>query len=394
MRILVQDYSGHPFQVQLSRALARRGHIVRHIFCSSFQTPRGNLTCHDHDPKTFDIHPVSLNEPFQKDAFLKRRSQEIEIGKLIGKEITQFAPDVVISSNAPLDTQRQIMAATRRSNAQFIFWLQDIYSEAIKRILSKQIPVLGNLVGTYYQSMEYGMLKDSDHIISIADDFVPLLTNQGIDKNRVTVIENWAPLDEIIPADRDNEWATEHMPHQGLRVVYSGTLGYKHNPQLLIDIARNIDGYLYVFSEGKAADGLSSTALANGVKNISVQPWVPFEHLSKMLSGADIFVAIIEKDAGIFSVPSKVLTYLCIGRPIIAFIPEGNLARTIIERENAGIVGDPNDTQSLLAKIAPLLSNIKVRKRMGLNGRSHAKRSFDIEAIADNFEKSIAKCIA
>ncbi len=30
MRILVHDYSGHPFQAQLSRELARRGHDVVH----------------------------------------------------------------------------------------------------------------------------------------------------------------------------------------------------------------------------------------------------------------------------------------------------------------------------------------------------------------------------
>ena len=43
MRILVHDYAGHPFQVQLSRELARRGHDVLHLYCSSTHTPRGDL---------------------------------------------------------------------------------------------------------------------------------------------------------------------------------------------------------------------------------------------------------------------------------------------------------------------------------------------------------------
>ena len=38
MRILVHDYAGHPFQVQLSRALAQRGHDVLHAYCASLQT--------------------------------------------------------------------------------------------------------------------------------------------------------------------------------------------------------------------------------------------------------------------------------------------------------------------------------------------------------------------
>ncbi len=36
MRILVHDYSGHPFQAQLSRELARRGHDVVHSTCTAY----------------------------------------------------------------------------------------------------------------------------------------------------------------------------------------------------------------------------------------------------------------------------------------------------------------------------------------------------------------------
>ena len=47
LRILVSDYSGHPFQVQLSRELARRGHEVIHSYSAGFQTPKGNLAIGD-----------------------------------------------------------------------------------------------------------------------------------------------------------------------------------------------------------------------------------------------------------------------------------------------------------------------------------------------------------
>ena len=35
MKIIVHDYAGHPFQVQLSRRLASRGHEVLHLYCAS-----------------------------------------------------------------------------------------------------------------------------------------------------------------------------------------------------------------------------------------------------------------------------------------------------------------------------------------------------------------------
>ena len=59
-RILVHDYSGHPFQVQLSRSLAARGHVVLHLHSSKFQTPKGPLQRRADDPASLLIEGVEL----------------------------------------------------------------------------------------------------------------------------------------------------------------------------------------------------------------------------------------------------------------------------------------------------------------------------------------------
>ena len=43
MKILIHDYAGHPFQVQFSRSLAKRGYDVLHVFSGSFQSPNEAL---------------------------------------------------------------------------------------------------------------------------------------------------------------------------------------------------------------------------------------------------------------------------------------------------------------------------------------------------------------
>ena len=42
MRVLVHDFSGHPFQVELSRELARRGHEVTHSYCPAWVSGKGS----------------------------------------------------------------------------------------------------------------------------------------------------------------------------------------------------------------------------------------------------------------------------------------------------------------------------------------------------------------
>lgn len=386
MRILVSDYSGHPFQVQLSRELARRGHIVRHTFSAAFQTPKGNLTKQPADPEHFDIVPIHLDKPFAKGTFFARRQQEIDVGHALARQVAEFKPDVVISSNAPLDTQRVFQKAARRSEAKFVFWLQDIYSEAISRVVPRKLPVAGHAVAAWYRHIEFQMLRASDRIVAITEDFVPILSAKGVHSGNIAVVENWAPTDELPLFPRDNEWAQANMPANGMRIVYSGTLGYKHNPSLLLKMARaNPAAHVMIFSEGQVADRAAADAKAEGLSNLHVRPWVPFADLPKMLSGADVFVAVIEPEAGVYSVPSKILTYLTVGRPILASVPDDNLAARLITRNNAGFVASASEDGKLLDALARVEADADLRTSMGDNGRSYAARAFDIEAIGERF---------
>ncbi len=387
MRIIVHDYSGHPFQIQLSRELAKRGHDVLHLYSASFQTPQGALVKRPDDPAGFAIEGVKLPSEFKKDSYVARLFQEMDYGRMVADRIKAYKPDIVLSGNTPLDAQQRIQQASVAIKARFYFWLQDIYSEAIYRFLSKKMMGVGQVVGLRYKALEYSLLSKSDGVVAITDDFASILEAKGVAKSKLNVIENWAPLDELQPVANDNDWATANMPLGKTKIVYSGTLGLKHNPDLLLEVARQVeDAHVYVFSEGKAAEYLKTQAQSQNIANLSVRPWVPFQDLVKMLSGADVFVAMIEEEAGIFCVPSKVLTYFSVGRPILAAIPQGNLARRLIERENAGLVANPDSMDDIIAKARELLGDDELRRKMGQNGRQYAQTTFDIQAITDKFQ--------
>lgn len=80
LRIVVHDYSGHPFQVELSRALARRGHDVLHLHSAGFQTPKGPLANDSGDPPTFAVEGIDLGEPFRKYSYVRRLGQSAGTG--------------------------------------------------------------------------------------------------------------------------------------------------------------------------------------------------------------------------------------------------------------------------------------------------------------------------
>ena len=240
MRLLVHDYAGHPFQIQLSRELAKMGHEVLHAFAGSLQTPRGDLVKSEEDAASFSVREVAMDPEYAryKYSFIRRRNMEVAYGKQVAQLIRTWKPEGVISSNTPTETQDPILRATQAVNAKFVYWLQDFYSLAVDKLVRKKIPVLGGLIGNYYRRMEGRQLRASHQVVAITEDFSPILEEDfGVRKDQITVIPNWAPLETLPVCDKANEWSRRHGLADKFVYLYTGTLGMKHNPELLLGLA-------------------------------------------------------------------------------------------------------------------------------------------------------------
>lgn len=394
MRILLNDYSGHAFTVELARELARRGHNVLHLSLGDFQSPKGDLARKPDDPKTFEVEAISLGVPFKKYDFVARRRQEIEYGRRVTTRIASWHPDVVIGCNNPLDPQRVIQNYCRACNICFVFWLQDIYSNAIKTVLKKKVPVVGHAIGVWYEELEKRLLRRADLVIAITEDFIAPLVNWNVPRERIFVIENWAPKDKILILPRDNAWSRAHDLNRKFVLMYSGTLGLKHNPALLLATAEAFKAEpevaVVVVSEGKYADDVRDTAKARGLSNLTVLPFQDFRDYSAVLATGDVMLAMIEPDAAVYSVPSKVLSYLCAGKAIVLSANGANLAARILMRSGAGYVVAPNDEAGFVTAIRRFLKDPEARHNAGVKARGYADENFDIGMIAGRFEAILA----
>src|SRR5687767_1156478 len=85
LRVVVHDYVGHPFQVHLSRELARRGMDVLHLHCSSFRTGKGALD--DAGDEGLRVEGIVLSREFARYSPWTRIRQEREYGAKAGERI-------------------------------------------------------------------------------------------------------------------------------------------------------------------------------------------------------------------------------------------------------------------------------------------------------------------
>ncbi len=391
MKIIVHDYSGHPFQVQLSRGLARRGHQVLHLYSGSNDTPHGSLAKSKEDPITFDSKSIRMHQQIQKGALVHRWLQENEYGRLLAKEIEAYHPDLVISANTPLDAQAKALQSTHKVGGRFIFWLQDITGLATYLTLKKKNRLLGFVVGNYYIWLEKYLFRHSDHIVAIADDFLRPLKGWGISPEHCSVIPNWGPLNEMPVRQKITQWSLAQDVADKKLILYTGSLGMKHDPNLLLQLAiafqQDEQVRVMVVSEGLGSEWLRKQKNKLGLENLLLLGYQPMKELPDMLGAGDVLVSILEPDAGDFSIPSKVLSYLCAKKPLLLSIPERNLAARIVKENHAGEIVSPGDVESFIAAARKLMNNAMAREQYGANARRYAETHFRIENITEQFEK-------
>ena len=391
MRVVLSDYFGHAFPAQLARALAARGHDVLHLHCSSFVAGKGRLERSADDPPGLEFAAVDLGRPFAKYDVLRRVVHERKTARTLAERVREFRPDVVLSI-APLIVQQELLRGARAAGAGFVFWQQDVMSIAARRVLGRRSRLVGAAAEHVVAGLERRLLRRSDSVVAISEDFLPLLRRWDVDETRVVVIENWAPLAELPTLPRENAWAHEHGLDGKPVFLYSGTLGFKHDPSLLLALARwagTRDALVVVVSEGPGADWLAEHGA--DARALRLLPYQPYERLPEVLASGDVLVSVLEPEAGAFSVPSKVLAYLCAGRPLLVSLPSGNLASRVVERSGGGLLVPPRDADALSAAAETLLDDEPRRHELGRRARAYAEATFDVERIAARFEEVLER---
>jgi colanic acid biosynthesis glycosyl transferase WcaI len=382
----VHDYSGHPGQVHLSRELVRRGHQVEHQFCASYTTGRGATGRRADDPASFTVRPIRLRRQFVRYSPLLRLAQELQYARAANRAILAARPDIAILSNVPLLSLFLLTLALRMRGIPYVFWQQDIYSDAIGVISRKRLGRFGVPVGWLAARCERRVARSAAAVVAISDTFIGQLETWGVRSNGVHVIPNWAAIDEMPPRPRENMWAKANGLVGVPVVMYAGTLGLKHDPSAIVRLTQTAPPgtRVVVVSQGLGREWLEAQAC--GAPGLMLVDYQPYEQLPDMLASADVLLVLLEQDASRYSVPSKVLNYLCAGRPILALLPLDNAVAETVESAGAGLVVAPGDYDAASASLNRLLSDPSEREKMGAAARDYAERSFDVSAVGERFD--------
>jgi colanic acid biosynthesis glycosyl transferase WcaI len=291
MRIVIHDFAGHPGPLQLGRELARRGHVVEFQFCASVPSGRGATTRREGDPESFSIRAIDLQKEFARYSPLVRMRQELQYAWMSVGAVYGARPDVAVFANVPIFTLFLITVTLRLREIPYVFWWQDFYSEGIRVVARHRFGWVGGVIGWLANRVERSVARNAAAIVPITEAFVGQLRAWGIDSDKIEVIPNWGALNEIAVRPRVNSWAKEHGLAGVPVVMYTGTLGLKHDPAVITELASKSPAQcrVVVVTEGSGREWLETHGKQES--RLMLLDYQPYEQLSDMLASSEYWNA-------------------------------------------------------------------------------------------------------
>jgi colanic acid biosynthesis glycosyl transferase WcaI len=295
--------------------------------------------------------------------------------------------DVVISSGPSLEVWLPFayMVVLRRKPA--IYSVYDVYPNVgVTLGIFRHKPVIALV-----SSMERFCLNNATVVRVISDSFRPELRAMGVPDEKIIHVYDWVDTALVHPLPRDNAFAREHDLMGKFVVLYAGNLGLSQGLEHILTSAATVDDHkdiCFVFvGDGANRERLVAETEQRHLKNVKFIPFQPRQRISEVLASADVSLVSLQRGIGLGSVPSKTLSILASGRPMIACIDEGSEAWNLIKRAEAGLVVPPENPSALVEAILTLKNDPELCKRMGLNGRSWAENNHSPQTGAKRIEK-------
>jgi len=374
MKILLNDYSGHAFTYELGLKISSY-HNVFYCYADFFQTPKADFNSKKKSLRKICTNPILIKKKFNKYNFFTRIGREISYGEEVINLIKKSNSQLVICANTPLNPLLNILKYCKRNNIKSIFWMQDIYAEAIKKLLNKNFYILGTLASFYFHLLEKECEKIADQIIIISNDFKKFLSKESLKKTHY--IENWSAYDKL-NKNRKNYFKKKLNPQNKFCLIYSGTIGMKHDSEIFFNILEKLPNILIIISsEGKYAEKIRNHANKKKI-NLKLIKWVEPKYFYSFLSTADAFLVTLNKEASEISMPSKIYSYLSVGKPILGVMPKNNLGAKKIIQYKSGYIISSDNTDSLVDKIKNIIASknkslkFRINKQKYLNDKENS----------------------
>lgn len=306
-----------------------------------------------------------------------------------------FSPraDVALVFSPPLPLAWLVSWAGRLRRIPVAVNIQDLFPREAVELGMLTNPMLIRI----FEGMERQVHRSASAVTVHSPGNKEHVVEHGGKPERVHVIYNWVDTERIRPGPHDNGFSRQHGLGDRFVVSYAGTMGWAQDMATIISSAAYLQDYpdilFLLVGDGVEKEKGQARCQELGLMNVLWLPMQPWSVYPEVLSASDISMINLHPELRTPVVPSKLLSIMASGRPVVASLPVESDARRIIYEASCGISVDSGDCKALANAIQKLQDDRNLANEMGQHGRAYVEAHFSREACTEKLESILKSLI-
>ncbi len=305
-------------------------------------------------------------------------------------------PQLLVTVSPPLGLAVSSLVLSRVWGVPYVFHVPDLQPDAAVDLGMLRA---GAMVRLLY-GLERLAYRRAALVSTLTVDMRRRILSKGIPPERVALLPDWAdPTLFDLPLHGDGSAVRQRFGlGGGFLVVHVGNMGVKQGLGVVIDAAQRSRSdpdivYLLV-GDGAVRPALEARVAAARLPNVRILPLQPESTFRELLAAADVALVTQQRVVADIVFPSKVLTLLAAGRPVIASLNASSEVARVVNEADAGLVVPAEDPATLLDAIRALRRDPRRRRAMGEQGRAHARRHWGRDRLLPEMERHFTRVAA
>lgn len=302
--------------------------------------------------------------------------------------------DLIIYSTPPITLARTVKALKKKHNAKTYLLLKDIWPQgpvdmgAIRK---------NGLIWTYFRREEKLLYKVSDHIGCLSPANVKYILNHNKELTPEKVEE--CP-NSIKPRGHKRTNPTQirkkyGVPEESIVFLLGGNLGKPQGVSFLVDVAEEMldreDVCFLIVGSGTEYSKIEMQIKEQKCSNILLLEKLPKSDYEDLCNASDVGLILLDRSFTIPNFPSRLLSYLDIGMPVVCATDNVCDVGDIVEEWNCGIKTLHGDIDGFVKAVDKLVGDKELRMNMSRNARKLLERKYtakhSYEIIIKHFER-------
>ena len=302
------------------------------------------------------------------------------------KGITTYFSDVkidlILYATPPITFSKVVAYIKKRDQAISYLLLKDIWPQGIVDlgVISKK-----GLIYRYFRKKEKDMYKVSDYIgcMSLANVRYILEENSFLKADKVEVCPNSIEpvlLQEISELNINQMKKKYEIPQNKTIFLYGGNLGRPQGLDFLLHIIEKCEdneAFFLIVGDGTEYERIDNYLKSIKAENVRLIKYLPKTEFEKLVQISDVGLVFLDRRFTVPNIPSRILSYMQAGIPILAATDLATDLREIIENNEMGYWCENGDLQMFFSDMKKL-KEIKKRKKMGENGRKCLEEKYSV----------------